>query len=175
MYVVGILHSGNNASIAQYSLSEPFNIGSTVTLDENLVIFSQEQRPQGIKFNSDGTKVLVLGTHGDGVDVWDLTTPYDVTTLTLIDTKFTSIGDNPRGFDFNNDGTKMFVLQIDELQEFSLSTPFDPNTKGSAKTISIPAVSNTAHQGFAFNNDGRKMYVTRSKSCLLYTSPSPRD
>ena len=164
MYVVGILHSGNNASIAQYSLSEPFNIGSTVTLDENLVIFSQEQRPQGIKFNSDGTKVLVLGTHGDGVDVWDLTTPYDVTTLTLADTKFASIGDNPRGFDFNNDGTKMFVLQIDELQEFSLSTPFDPRTKGSAKTISIPAVSDTAHQGFAFNNDGRKMYVTRSKT-----------
>jgi len=164
MYVVGILHSGNNASIAQYSLSEAFNVGSTVTLDENLVIFSKEQRPQGIKFNADGTKVLVLGTHGDGVDVWDLTTPYDITTLTLADTAFTSIGGNPRGFDFNNDGTKMFVLQTTELQEYSLSTPFDPSTKGTAKTLSIPAVSSTAHQGFAFNNDGRKMYVTRAKT-----------
>ena len=164
MYVVGILHSGNNASIAQYSLSEPFNVASTVTLDENLVIFSQEQRPQGIKFNANGTKVLVLGTDGDGVDVWDLTTPYDISTLTLTDTSFTSIGGNPRGFDFNNDGTKMFVLQLDELQEYSLSTAFDPSTKGTAKTFSIPAVSNTAHQGFAFNNDGRRMYVTRSKT-----------
>ena len=162
MYVVGINGLGSNASIAQYSLSEPFNV-STSVLDQNIDISSKENKAQGIKFNADGTKVLVLGTQGDGVDVWDLTTPYDVTTLTVADTVFTSIGGNPRGFDFNNDGTKMFVLQLAELQEYSLSTPFDPSTKGTAKTLSITAISRSVNQGFAFNSDGKKMYVTRGK------------
>jgi hypothetical protein len=92
-----------------------------------------------------------------------LTTSYDVTTLTVADTVFTSIGGNPRGFDFNNDGTKMFVLQLAELQEYQLSTPFDPSTKGTAKTLSITAISSSIAQGFAFNSDGKKMYVTRGK------------
>ena len=116
MYVVGIIAGSTPSSIAQYSLSEPFNVGSSVTLDHNIDISSIENRAQGIKFNTDGTKVLVLGTEGDGVDAWDLTTPYDVSTLTVANTAHTPIGDNPRGFDFNNDGTKMFVLQLDEIQ-----------------------------------------------------------
>jgi len=92
-----------------------------------------------------------------------LTAPYDITTLTLANTTFTSIGGNPRGFDFNNDGTKMFVLLLDGLQEYSLSTPFDPSTKGTTKTLSITAISRSIAQGFAFNSDGTKMYVTRGK------------
>ena len=115
MYVVGIDGGGSDDSIAQYSLSEPFNV-STSVLDQNIDISSKENKAQGIKFNADGTKVLVLGAQGAGVDVWDLTTSYDVTTLTVADTVFTSIGGNQRGFDFNNDGTKMFVLQLAELQ-----------------------------------------------------------
>ena len=162
MYVVGIDVSGSNASIAQYSLSEPFNVKTSV-LDENLVISAKESRPQGIKFSADGLKVLVLGTTGDGVDVWDLTTPYDITTLTLANTTHTSIGGNPRGFDFSNDGKKMFVLQLAELQEYQLSTAFDPSTKGTAKTLSITAISRSIAQGFAFNSDGKKMYVARGK------------
>ena len=168
MYVVGINAGSTPSSIAQYSLSEPFNVGSSVTLDHNINISSIENRAQGIKFNTDGTKVLVLGTEGDGVDAWDLTTPYDVSTLTVANTTHTPIGDNPRGFDFNNDGTKMFVLQLDEIQEYLLSTPFDPNTKGTEKTFSIPTISNATPQGFAFNNDGKKMYVTRSKNSNSY-------
>ena len=168
MYVVGINAGSTPSSIAQYNLSEPFNVGSSVTLDHNINISSIENRAQGIKFNTDGTKVLVLGTQGDGVDAWDLTTPYDVSTLTVANTTHTPIGDNPRGFDFNNDGTKMFVLQLDEIQEYLLSTPFDPNTKGTEKTLSIPTISNATPQGFAFNNDGKKMYVTRSKNSNSY-------
>ena len=121
MYVVGIDTSGSNASIAQYSLSEPFNVKTSV-LDENLVISAKESRPQGIKFSADGLKVLVLGTTGDGVDVWNLTAPYDITTLTLADTVFTSIGGNPRGFDFSNDGKKMFVLQRFWRFSFKINT-----------------------------------------------------
>ena len=66
MYVVGINAGSTPSSIAQYNLSEPFNVGSSVTLDHNINISTLENRAQGIKFNADGTKVLVLGTQEMG-------------------------------------------------------------------------------------------------------------
>ena len=50
MYVVGITP---NASIGQYSLTVPFDISTTPTLEEDVAIQADIQRPQDIKFNSD--------------------------------------------------------------------------------------------------------------------------
>ena len=164
MYVVGI----SQDRIRQYTVSVAFDLTSTITLERSRDISSVENRAQDIKFNSDGTVIFILGTGNDGIDRWSLSTPYDIGSIIAANTTFTSIGGDPRGFDFNNDGTKMFVLQLDEIQEYLLSTPFDPNTKGTEKTLSIPTISNATPQGFAFNNDGKKMYVTRSKNSNSY-------
>ena len=157
MYITGI----TGGRLAQYSLSTAFDITSTITLDVNQNISSREDRAQDAKFNSDGTIVLVLGTSGDGIDSWSLSTPYDINTMTVSDNTFTHLGGNPRGFDFNNDGTKMFVLQgAGRVDEYSLSTPYDPNTKGSAKSLTVPA-GDSFHQGLKFSSDGKKMFAVR--------------
>ena len=118
MYVTGI----DKDRIRQYTLSVAFDVTSTITLERSRLIDSVENRPQDIKFNSDGTVIFVLGTENDGVARWSLSTPYDINTLTVADSTYTSIGGNPRGFDFNNDGTKMFILdgsqeQVEEYWE----------------------------------------------------------
>ena len=157
MYITGI----TGGRLAQYSLSTAFDITSTVTLDVNQNISSREDRAQDAKFNSDGTIVLVLGTSGDGIDSWSLSTPYDINTMTVSDNTFEPLGGNPRGFDFNNDGTKMFVLQgAGRVDEYSLSTPYDPSTKGSAKSLTVPA-GDSFHQGLKFSSDGKKMFAVR--------------
>ncbi len=157
MYITGI----TGGRLAQYSLSTAFDITSTITLDVNQNISSREDRAQDAKFNSDGTIVLVLGTSGDGIDSWSLSTPYDINTMTVSDNTFEPLGGNPRGFDFNNDGTKMFVLQgAGRVDEYSLSTPYDPSTKGSAKSLTVPA-GDSFHQGLKFSSDGKKMFAVR--------------
>ena len=50
MYVVGINGLGSNASIAQYSLSEPFNVYASVWI-KILILVANENKAQGIKFN----------------------------------------------------------------------------------------------------------------------------
>ena len=62
MYVTGF--TGNSGRVAQYSLSVPYSTSSGVSLDANIITEIEDvlKRPQDIKFNSDGSKVLILST-----------------------------------------------------------------------------------------------------------------
>ena len=170
MYVVGFTGATDAVSyIAQYSLSTPFSI-SSASLDENQDIISVLKRPQDIKFNSDGTKVFVLSTKSqagnkDSIAAWDLSIPYDTTSLNLSDDTETFFsGTDPRGFEFNTDGTKMFILEqsSNRVAEYKLSTPFDPDSKDSGVGISISKVANQFYQGFGMSSDGTKMFVVKA-------------
>ena len=158
MYVVGITQD----RIRQYTVGVAFDLTSTITLERSRDISSVENRAQDIKFNSDGTVVFVLGTENDGVARWSLSTPYDINTLTVADSTYTSVGGDPRGFDFNNDGTKMFILDgsQEQVEEYKLTTPYNPDTKILSKTLST-AKGSSYHQGLGFSPDGLKMYVVK--------------
>jgi hypothetical protein len=157
MFIVGI----NTQKILQYNLTTAFDVTSAAFEKETGFLSQQQNRPQDVKFNSDGTVIFILGTgtagrggaDTNGIHRWSLSTPYDIGSLVLADNTFTDFGGDPRGFAFNNDGTKMFILDDDDQQveEYNLSTPYDPDTKGSvANTLSSTATSNF-HQGLAFN------------------------
>ena len=67
-----------------------------------------------------------------------------------------------RSVQFNNDGTKMFItgdrhLNLKDVHEFSLSTPFDISTATHVVTIEINEVVRTMQ--IKFNNDGSKMFL----------------
>ena len=160
MYITG----QNADKILQYKLTTAFDITSAV-LEESVLIQAVETAPQDVKFNSDGTVIFILGTGGDGIDRWSLSTPYDIGSITAADTTFTSITGNPRGFDFNNDGTKMFILDGSaqkRVEEYNLSTPYNPDTKTLTNTLANATNSNF-HQGLGFNADGSKMFVVKGE------------
>ena len=167
MYVTGF--SSDTGRIAQYSLSVPFSI-SSASLDENKDISSVLKRPQDIKFNSDGTKVFVISTKSqtgnkDSIAAWSLSTPYDITTLSVSDDTETFFsGTDPRAVDFNIDGSKMFILEqsSNRIAEYKLSTPYDPDSKDSGVGISISKVTNQFYQGFGMSSDGKKMFVVKA-------------
>ena len=98
MYITG----QSADKILQYNLTTAFDVTSAV-LEKSASITTVENKPQDVKFNSDGTVIFILGTGGNGIDRWSLSTPYDIGSITVADTTFTSIGGDPRGFDFNND------------------------------------------------------------------------
>ena len=162
MYITGSAAD----KISQYNLTRAFDITSAA-LEKSVNINSVEAAPQGVKFNSDGTVIFILGTGNDGIDRWSLSTPYDIGSIIAANTTFTSIGGDPRGFDFNNDGTKMFILdQADkQIEEYNLSTPYNPATKTLNNTLSNTFTSSVnSHQGLAFNNDGSKMFVVKGEN-----------
>ena len=160
MYITG----QSADKILQYNLTTAFDVTSAV-LEKSASITTVENKPQDVKFNSDGTIIFILGTGGDGIDRWSLSTPYDIGSITVADTTFTSIGGDPRGFDFNNDGTKMFILDGStekRVEEYNLSTPYNPDTKTLTNTLGN-ATSSNFHQGLGFNADGSKMFVVKGE------------
>ena len=69
----------------------------------------------GLTFNNDGTKMYTVnGGNGtsDAVIEYILTTPYDISTATVNNTKGVSRGGSTEATQvvFNNDGTKMFIV-----------------------------------------------------------------
>ena len=171
MYVTGF--NGNSGRIAQYSLSVPYSTSSGVSLDANIIteIAAVLKRPQDIKFNSDGSKVLILSTSSvdgnqDSVAIWSLGTPYDITTIISTGVSEIPLSNDPRGFDFNTDGTKMFILlaTTNQIEQFDLTTPYDP----SDIDITLPKATlsnlkgDSYHQGFGFSSDGYKMFVIKA-------------
>ena len=159
MYITGI----GADKILQYNLTTAFDITSAA-FEKSVLIRTVEDAPEDVKFNSDGTVIFILGTGGNGIDRWSLSTPYDIGSITAADTTFTSIGGDPRGLAFNNNGTKMFVLNQTNtrVEEYNLSTPYNPDTKTLTNTLSN-ATSSNFHQGLGFNADGSKMFVVKSR------------
>ena len=67
----------------------------------------------GLNFNNDGTKMYTVnGSGSDAVIEYILTTPYDISTATVNNTKNVSRGGDTQATQvvFNNDGTKMFIV-----------------------------------------------------------------
>ena len=79
-----------------------------------------------VTFNNDGTKMFVLGDHGNDINEYSLSTAYDVSSASYVQVFSVIDEDNlPTGMIFNNDGTKMFVVgnQGNDINEYSLDNP----------------------------------------------------
>ena len=162
MFVTGF--TGDN--VYEYTLSTGFDLTSTVSFVDSFDVSTHETAPGGLTFNNEGTKMFVVGENAKEVNEYTLTTPFDVSSASFVDS-FDVVGQvwRPRDVAFNNDGTKMFVVgHNDEVDEFILSTGFDLSS-----TITYVGAFNVSTQddtptGVTFNNDGTKMFVVGSGS-----------
>ncbi len=158
--------------INEYTLSTAFDPTSATHESGNVLdVSGKDIFPQGIAFNNDGTKIYMVGNNSDEVHAWSLGTAYSLAnvhaTNDYISGYNTATGSsNPRDIMFNNDGTKMYILHgagaaaDDRIFEYTLSTPYDPSTKGSASSLDIsdPGGQNY-QQGMSFNHDGTRLFI----------------
>ena len=156
MFVIG--SAGDE--VDEYTLSTGFDV-STASYVDSFDISSQEEGPRDLAFNSDGTKMFVVGVRGDDVNEYTLSTAFDVSTASFVDSKdISSQDDNPTGLAFNQDGTKMFIAGNagDDINEYTLSTGFDVSTASFVDSFSVSS-QDAQPNGLTFNSDGTKMFV----------------
>ena len=168
MYVIGI----SNDNVHQYSLSTGFDL-STASYDSvSFSIASQDGIPQGLAFNTDGTKMYIVGASNDNVHQYSLSTGFDLSTASYDSISFSvaSQDSTPLGLAFNDDGTKMYMVgnNSDAVHQYSLSTGFDLST-ASYDSISFSfATQDTTPRSVAFKSDGSKMYIIGSDTDTIY-------
>jgi len=156
MYVLG--QTGDDVN--EYDLSTAWDI-STASYLQNFSVAAQETTPTGIFFKPDGTKMYVIGAIGDGVNEYDLSTAWDISTASYLRNFSVAAQEtNPTGVFFKPDGTKMYVIGFtgDDVNEYDLSTAWDISTASYLQNFSI-AAQETSPQGIFFKPDGTKMYI----------------
>ena len=160
MFVLGDI---NNAAF-EYQLTTGFDVSTASYTDAFYGITAQESSPQDLAFNTDGTKMFILGNTGVDVNEYTLSTGFDVSTASYSQ-NFSISGQEsyPRGLTFNTDGTKMFVVgnSADKVSEYTLSTGFNVSTASYSQNFDVGA-QDTVPRGIAFNASGTKMFILGS-------------
>ena len=151
--------------VHEYALTAPFDV-STATHTANVSVSTQDNRPEGVAFSSDGSKMFIAGEQNDRVYEYALGTPFDVTSYS-----FTASFDVSEqvlalvGVAFSNDGAKMFVVGSNRasVYEYALTAPFDVSTASPVDSFGV-SEQVSAPTGMAFSSDGAKMFVAGSGS-----------
>ena len=149
-YVVGA--AGD--TVEEYSMTSEWDV-STSQYVRTKSVSAQEAFPTGVYFKPDGTKMYIVGTAGDEVNEYNLTTAWDISTLSHVNA-LSVIADvaNPNGIFFKDDGLIMYVSNTSEIAQYSLTTAWDTSTATLDKTVD-PSLS--AH-GLFFKPDGTMLF-----------------
>ena len=158
-----------------------YDLASASYDNVSLSVNAQDAVPRGLTFNSDGTKVYIVGSGSDRIHQYNLSTAYDLSTASYINS-FSVIGQDgtPFGVAFSNSGLKMYMLGFANgsiVYQYSLSTAFDVST-ASYDTVSFSvAGQDVQSRGPVFNDNGTKMYTvgTASDSAHQYSLSTAYD
>ena len=177
MYMVG----SSNDSVYQYTLSTPFDLSTASYDNVSFSVAGQDTQPHDITFNSDGSKMYMVGTTSDSVFQYTLSTPFVLSTASYDNVSFSVAGQDtqPHDITFNSDGSKMYMVGYsnDSVFQYTLSTPFDLSTASYDNVSFSVAGQDATPYDIAFNNDGSKMYMAgyTNKTVFQYTLSTPFD
>lgn len=165
MYVIGQIGDDIN----QYSLSTPWDV-QTATYEKLFSIAVQETTPNALFFSTDGTNMYVMGSSGDDVNQYSLSTPWDIATASYV--RIFSVGGQetaPTGLYFSPDGTRMYVVGStgDDINQYDLVVPWNVGTASYVRVS--PSGLDAIPTGIFFKPDGTRFYFYGYNSDILWS------
>ena len=127
MFVLG----SSTDYVNEYNLSTGFDLSTAEHAgdSERFLVGGQDGAiPIDLDFNSDGTRMFVMGWTGNDINEYTLSTGFDVSTASFVDSFSVSSQDtDPAALAFSSDGSKMFVVGDigKDVNEYSLVSPFN--------------------------------------------------
>ncbi len=128
--------------------------------DASFYVGTQDTRPTGVAFSTDGSKMFVSGNANKNVFEYALSVPFNVTSSIFVDSvSVGSLSASIEDVTFSTNGTKMFISNPSSniIYGYTLSVPF--NVTSSTLTES-PSISNLGSlSGISFSTNGTKMFT----------------
>ncbi|QSL99457.1 hypothetical protein CRP9_gp42 [Roseobacter phage CRP-9] len=152
-------YNSDGGTTTYYDISSP-------TYVQGFNISGWSTDPYGICFKPDGTKVYIANDSGNRVNDFDLTTAWDISTITS-----TSHGGilatggqetSPSGVQISSDGTKMYVIGYasDAIYQYTLTNAWDVYPSSYAnKSLSVTGVGETIPSDIFFKPDGTRLFM----------------
>ena len=183
MFVIG----DTNNRIFQYTLSTPYDVSTAGVAITSFSTATQETNPNGIDFNTTGTKMFVSGqtaasssgltTSAEYVHEYSLSTAWNVAPSSVGYTTSYNITQDttPNAVIFGNSGSKMYVVgnTNDTVYQYSLSTPYSLASGVTYDNISLvlgtnPLLLETNPSDISFNSAGTVVWVIGSTQDRIY-------
>jgi hypothetical protein len=117
-------------AVDEYTLTTAWDI-STASFVDSFSVATQETVPTGIAFSKSGDKMFVVGDTGNDVNEYTLTTAWDVSTASFVDSFSVSSQEaTPQDIWFDSSGKTMFILGKagDDVNVYKLTTAWDVST-----------------------------------------------
>jgi len=117
MYVMG----GQFRRVIQYYPTTAWDVSTASRFNyDEFSVAAEDLTPLGLFFKPDGTKMYVVGTSGDDVNEYDLSTPWDVTSASYLQNFNVEIqAPTVEDVFFKDDGTQMFILDLTNRRVYS--------------------------------------------------------
>lgn len=163
MYVIGI----TGQEVNEYTLSSDWDVSSASHV-QAFSVATQETSPRDLFFKPDGTKMYIIGTSGDDVNEYTLSTAWDVSSATYSQNFSVAAQDTgPESLAFKSDGSKMFITGTagDTVDEYDIETPWDISTATYSKSLSVATQGNPV--ALHFKPDGSRMFVGTSGESIF--------
>jgi len=88
--------------VNEYTLSTAWDVSSASFVD-SFSVASEETAPRGIEFSKSGMKMFIVGSNGDDVNEYTLSTAWDVSSASFVDSfSVSSQEETPSGIAFGN-------------------------------------------------------------------------
>jgi hypothetical protein len=158
---------GNSVSqaISAFSLSfsRPANLANTSYDNVSFSIAAQDSIPRSITFNTDGTRLFLVGDSGNSIYQSSLSTGFDLSTASYDNVSFSVANQDtvPWGIAFNTDGTKMYISgnQNDRIHQYGLTSGFDLSTASYDNVSFSVSSQDGSPRAISFNSDGTLLYL----------------
>lgn len=156
------LLSNSTDSVYQFTMSTLWDI-STLTLTRSKDISSGVGSVRSLYFKSDGTKMYIVGTIGDEVDEWSLSSGWDISTASrTLGYSVSTQQIQPSGLPFKSDGNKFYIAGIADatIDEYDVSTSWDlGSTVTHNQTEDISGVTTGGILSLFISPDGVYLYA----------------
>ncbi len=115
--------AGSHDRVDEYNMTVAWDI-STASLFQSQSISAQETTPYSVEIVNEGTKMFVnRSINPNDVHEYTLSTAYDITSASFVQTKFLSEGSSYYGLRFSDTGHKLFTASngLNQVLEYNLT------------------------------------------------------
>lgn len=156
----------NNTALVKLKGGQ-YNV-ATATQTNSFDISAEISQPYDAQYNNDGTKVYVR-SGSNGIDTYNLSAPYDISTLDTLSKVQTSLTQSSTidSFWISSDGAKLYTVSSSNIDEYDLTTAWDISTFSHVADFSVSPQTSSPF-GIAFTDDLSAFYVAWESTGVLY-------
>ena len=150
----------NYQGLFEYTFGTPWDLDTLVGPSTSAYVGREEASAEAVQLSSDGTKMYIVGSSGDAIVEYSLSTAFDLTTATATGNEQATGDTTPYALYLKPDGTQIFTGADSSnlVRTWNLGTPFDLSTSTAGNTFNVNS-QETVIRGLFFKDDGTEMYV----------------